>query len=688
MTIKAPLYAPVLDDDKTHISRVWRNYFDSLAAQMGSGILAITGTAPIDVSGGSSPVVSLAGHGVSNPYLAQMPAMTLKGNDTSGAANAADLTASQVLALLGLSSVITGAGTANNVTIFTGPHAVGNAPGFTYDPGEGGSYTISAAEVNVSALNATIVNASTGEFAGLLATTATIDTLTIAVGVRVASLTASLPVFSDGSGNLVSNPMTGTGSVMMSASPTTTGIFSGENAAFAGRINVNGATDSVNYGVNVLQKNVSATRVGFNGGQLTSFAAGSPGSANSEMLRIYHTGAGTGALIEVSHAGTGTDRDLNIQVGGITALIASASAGYIRIPVSLNLGGATNTSGYAVNVPGSYVATSGNAGTGFQAFGIGVPGGANVEYTELNHYGTGGGRILVGTSGGSYRNFYINTGGLDRFTFDQVGNITVSGNVGTSGGAALPNYLMNIAGTASSTLDQGGIFINVTGSASGSLGLRGQTIQMNSSAGSYSMANEIAINIPTMGKGAGSTLGAFYGMYIAAQASVIPGSNERWAVYAEDSDIWLANGYIYANNGIIFSGGGDNLNYFASGSYAGVLTGVTGAVTGTIYWERIGNTVTLTLPGFQGTSNSSQCTITGMPAAIRPARLIAKECVLMDNSVEYLAPGCGVTISTSGLMEFYLNFTITGFTASGLKGLPSSLEFIGSSWSTLTYTIQ
>ncbi len=55
----------------------------------------------------------------------------------------------------------------------------------------------------------------------------------------LSSLTASLPVFSDGSKGLVSNAMTGTGNVMMSASPTTTGTLTAAAITASGAITAN-----------------------------------------------------------------------------------------------------------------------------------------------------------------------------------------------------------------------------------------------------------------------------------------------------------------------------------------------------------------------------------------------------------------------------------------------------------------
>ncbi len=56
----------------------------------------------------------------------------------------------------------------------------------------------------------------------------------------LSSLTASLPVFTDASKGLISNTMTGTGSVVMSASPTLTGIIAGANETLSGTLAVTG----------------------------------------------------------------------------------------------------------------------------------------------------------------------------------------------------------------------------------------------------------------------------------------------------------------------------------------------------------------------------------------------------------------------------------------------------------------
>jgi hypothetical protein len=72
------------------------------------------------------------------------------------------------------------------------------------------------------------------------------------------SLTASLPIFTDGSKGLVSNTMTGTGSVVMSASPTFTGTVGAADLTTTGNTILGDATtDTLNVGAGGLVKDAS-----------------------------------------------------------------------------------------------------------------------------------------------------------------------------------------------------------------------------------------------------------------------------------------------------------------------------------------------------------------------------------------------------------------------------------------------
>jgi len=68
--------------------------------------------------------------------------------------------------------------------------------------------------------------------------------LTIATTVRPTALTASQAVFTDSSKNLVSNPITGSGNVVMSASPTLTGTITAANIVASGVGRFNGSNVS------------------------------------------------------------------------------------------------------------------------------------------------------------------------------------------------------------------------------------------------------------------------------------------------------------------------------------------------------------------------------------------------------------------------------------------------------------
>lgn len=92
----------------------------------------INTTAPLAGGGNLAGdlTLSVQANGITNALLAQMPTNTLKGNNTAGIANAADLTIAQVLAMLGLFagpylSYASPAGANNNVSPGGGWPAIG-----------------------------------------------------------------------------------------------------------------------------------------------------------------------------------------------------------------------------------------------------------------------------------------------------------------------------------------------------------------------------------------------------------------------------------------------------------------------------------------------------------------------------------------------------------------------------------
>jgi hypothetical protein len=107
----------------------------------------------------------------------------------------------------------------------------------------------------------------------------------------------------------------------------------------------------------------------------------------------------------------------------------------------------------------------------------------------------------------------------------------------------------------------------------------------------------------------------------------------------------------------------------SSGTFTATLTGCTTTVTATAWWAKAGSLVTLQLPLLAGTSNANTCTVTGLPAAIQPARVQEYIVVLTrDNSV--YANGLA-SISTGGVITLYPGpaLSATAWTAANAKGL-------------------
>jgi hypothetical protein len=102
-----------------------------------------------------------------------------------------------------------------------------------------------------------------------------------------------------------------------------------------------------------------------------------------------------------------------------------------------------------------------------------------------------------------------------------------------------------------------------------------------------------------------------------------------------------------------------------SGSFEVTLTGCTTSPTGTAYWQKSGNFVTLCLPSIAGTSNSTTCTITGVPSDIHKSGG-SSNIVVADNGIDHSG---WITYSNSTLIVKVLGTggSSTDWTASGDK---------------------
>lgn len=111
--------------------------------------------------------------------------------------------------------------------------------------------------------------------------------------------------------------------------------------------------------------------------------------------------------------------------------------------------------------------------------------------------------------------------------------------------------------------------------------------------------------------------------------------------------------------------------------YTSASAACTGAITTMVAWKltKVGNVVTLTLPGVEGTASANTNFIFGtyIPAKYRPTENIRVCVAAVDNNVNLSAPAILITTS-SGAIEIIKEATFSvNFTAGGVAGLPASV---------------
>lgn len=108
----------------------------------------------------------------------------------------------------------------------------------------------------------------------------------------------------------------------------------------------------------------------------------------------------------------------------------------------------------------------------------------------------------------------------------------------------------------------------------------------------------------------------------------------------------------------------NTLDDYQEASFTITLTGVSGTVTGTATYTKIGNSVTLNVPNIQGTSNATTKTLTGLPAELIPATVKNAAVIVSDNGgnngVSYASMA-----AVSGTITVLRDAAGTNWTASG-----------------------
>lgn len=112
-----------------------------------------------------------------------------------------------------------------------------------------------------------------------------------------------------------------------------------------------------------------------------------------------------------------------------------------------------------------------------------------------------------------------------------------------------------------------------------------------------------------------------------------------------------------------------------NGTFTGTLTGCTTAPTATFTWRRYGSIIALNCPQLLATSNSTSCTITGLPAAIQPIAfgsqwlsfpIVENNTALVLGSA-FISQGAGTLTLSNGIPGNQASFT-----AAGTKGIGGS----------------
>lgn len=329
---------------------------------------------------------------------------------------------------------------------------------------------------------------SSAKFFGSLAVA---GTTTFTGAPTFSSLTASLPVFTNGSKTLTSNAMTGTGSVVMSASPTGTGTWALPIVNIAGRTALSDSLIGISarWTGNIAAVNGSLSgTLGVTGVQTNSEAIVFNGNGTGGTARIYKSAAD--GVVARGVAGSANDFALINVVGNI---IFANPTGTGNLTVGYASGGVT--------IPGTATTTGVHTFTAAPVFStlanrimVAGPAGALTGNSNLAYDGStitwGAGNTIIGATGAvSLSSTLAVTGNISTNGLVSIGAVPVP-NTNT----ALDVRSANLAGAT-----QYGILSQVVCAGATASGI-GLATGLNST-GSYTMATGYGLNIyaPTLG---------------------------------------------------------------------------------------------------------------------------------------------------------------------------------------------
>ena len=126
------------------------------------------------------------------------------------------------------------------------------------------------------------------------------------------------------------------------------------------------------------------------------------------------------------------------------------------------------------------------------------------------------------------------------------------------------------------------------------------------------------------------------------------------------------DGVLLKDGGINF--GDESLSEYDEGTFTATLTGCTTSPTANVTYVKVGRMVTISIPTLTGTSNTTACTLTGMPAALYAAVAnVSQHARVIDNGNNVTT---GVMImGATGTITMFTTAAGGAFTNSGTKGV-------------------
>lgn len=295
-------------------------------------VTQIDTTAPI--TGGpitTSGTIALASQGVTNAYLALMPAYTLKGNDTGASAVAQDLTATQALGVLGIGSI------ANNTLL-------GNVSGSTANPTANtlSSYIDSA----ISSTQGSLLYRNASSWVALAPSTAGQVLSTNGAGANPSWLTiagtGTVTSVDTGTG-LTGGPITASGTISIANTAVTAGTYGTASQVPTYQVNAQGQLISASN--TAIAIDASAITTG-----ILPIVRGGTANASTPIDGQLLIGNGTGYSLNTISAGAGIT--VANSAGGISVGITNTAVS------SGAYGSSSSVSTFTVNSQGQLTAAA------------------------------------------------------------------------------------------------------------------------------------------------------------------------------------------------------------------------------------------------------------------------------------------------------------------------------------------